>query len=42
MEFTYMRMEVLAFALRNSMSVDDAVEVLGQVMADQIEEALSA
>ena len=42
MEFRSMRMEVLAFALRNSINVDDAVERLGQVIADQAAEVLSA
>jgi hypothetical protein len=41
-EFTYMRMEVLAFAMRNTITVDDAIEKLGQRIADEIAEALSA
>lgn len=41
-EFTYMRMEVLAFAMRNTISVDDAIEKLGQRIADEIAEELSA
>jgi len=41
MEFTHMRFEVLAFAMRNTITVDAAIEKLGQRIADEIAEVLA-
>ena len=40
MEYRSMRMEVLAYALRNSMSVDDAIAALASQAAELFEAAV--